>query len=118
MKELRVSDLFEVLGEWDEVLKGNVSLYACGGTAVSLYGYKESTKDVDLLIPNLNQYAQLIIALEKIGYVRKTADSYGKPGELWRFDLFRGNTIFQTELLDPVQDEGHHRVIKKFTASH
>lgn len=52
MKELTVDDLLKVLQEWDSFLTKQISLFACGGTAITIYGHKESTKDVDLLIPN------------------------------------------------------------------
>ena len=42
--------LFE-LGQWNSFLKKRVHLIACGGTALTLAGIKESTKDVDFMVP-------------------------------------------------------------------
>ena len=40
-------ELMETLGAWDELIPGRekIRLIACGGTALTLLGYKESTKD-------------------------------------------------------------------------
>lgn len=104
----------QALSEWDEQLERNVFVAACGGTALTLYGHKESTKDVDLLVPDPDEYGLLIDAITKLGYRPATGNGYRHPERPWIFDLFRGQTIFQTELLEPVQAEGRHRIIKKF----
>jgi hypothetical protein len=111
---LNLDDLYQVLGTWDEKLPRKVFLAACGGTALTLYGYKESTKDVDFLIPNLDQYDILIRAITKMNYKKINLYKFDHPNKRWQFDLYRGQTIFETGLLDPVQDEGRHRVIKSF----
>lgn len=110
---LSINDLYAVLSEWDEKLKSKVFVAACGGTALTLYGHKESTKDVDFLIPDPAQYDHLIKTLKEMGYTLFGGHSYKHYRELWIFDLFRGQTIFQTELLDPIQQAGKHRVIRK-----
>ena len=48
---LTQKDLLQTLGAWNGFLNKKVHLIACGGTALTLLGVKESTKDVDLLIP-------------------------------------------------------------------
>ena len=107
-------DLYEVLADWNKRLKSRIFIAACGGTALTLYGHKESTKDVDFLVPDLAHYRVLIKAITDLGYKRVTGNGFKHPNEPWIFDLFRGQTIFQTELLDPVQDQGKHRVIKEY----
>ena len=107
-------DLYGVLDGWNEQLTSKIFIAACGGTALTLYGYKESTKDVDLLVPDPAHYQSLIKALTALGYKPATGNGFKHPSELWIFDLFRGQTIFQTDLLDPVQDHGKHRVIKEY----
>ncbi len=52
--------LFSELGAWDGFLKKKVHLIACGGTALTLMGVKPSTKDVDLIIPDLKEYDYLV----------------------------------------------------------
>ena len=41
-------DLLDRITIWDSFLKRDVHLIACGGTALTLLGIKDSTKDVDL----------------------------------------------------------------------
>ena len=58
--EYRVTadELRQTLASWDALFpgRGKIRLVACGGTALSLLGYKESTKDVDFLVPNEQEY--------------------------------------------------------------
>lgn len=81
---------------------------------MTLYGHKESTKDVDFLVPDPSHYQLLIKEITNLGYKPATGNGFSHPREPWIFDLFRGQTIFQTGLLDPVQEPGRHRVIKKY----
>jgi hypothetical protein len=111
---LSKDDLFEELEKWDSALRSKVLLVACGGTALTLHGYKETTRDVDFLIPNLKQYAQIISMIKKLGYEQRTASGWLSPNKLWLFDLFRGQTVFQTGLLDPIQKKGNHRFILSY----
>lgn len=52
--------------------------------------------------------------LLKCGYEKRTYLSYKHPERPWIFDLYRGQRVFQTDLLDPVQEEGKHRVVQVF----
>jgi hypothetical protein len=110
---LTIDHLFEALEEWDLQLKRKLLVVACGGTALTLLGHKESTKDVDFLIPITNDFARLVRLLESSGYHHATTYGYKHPTKPWIFDLFRGQTVFQTELLDPIHLKGNHRVIRK-----
>jgi len=53
--------------------------------------------------------------LKKLGYTQATGNGYRHPDEPWIFDLFRGQTIFTTDLLDPVNSQGKHRLIKTYS---
>jgi hypothetical protein len=48
--------LLEILKNWSHFLKRRVHLIACGGTAMTLWGVKASTKDVDFIIPDKSEY--------------------------------------------------------------
>jgi hypothetical protein len=111
---LDVSDLMQVLETWDEKLRGKVFLAACGGTALTLYGHKESTRDVDFLVPDPDQFHAVVNMVTKMGYAKVSVFGYEHPNKHWKFDLFPGQRIFETELLDPVPEAGRHRVIKSF----
>lgn len=84
------------------------------GTALTLLNYKESTKDVDLLIPDPKHYDSIVKIIKSLGYRHATGSGYLHPQGTWLFELYRGQTIFQTELLDPIQEPGNHRIIKQF----
>lgn len=111
---LELQDLFDIIENWDSIVKSELFLAACGGTAVSLYDCKESTKDVDFLIPDLSQHARLVKQLIDSGYSKTGGYGYSHPNKPLIFDLFRGQEIFSTGLLDPIQEEGNHTVIKKY----
>ena len=66
--ELRINKqkLFNNIGLWDGFLKRKVSLIACGGTALTLLDIKDSTKDIDLIIPKEDEYDYLIKGLESV----------------------------------------------------
>jgi len=42
--------LLDVLGQWNGFLRRKIHLIACGGTALTLWDIKPSTKDVDFLL--------------------------------------------------------------------
>lgn len=107
-------ELFQALEIWNDKLSSEVFLAACGGTALTLFGYKESTRDVDFLVPDPSHYERLIKLITQLGYTEATGTGYKHPNQPWIFDLFRGQRIFQTDILDPVQDPGNHRLIKDF----
>ncbi|MFX7106344.1 hypothetical protein ABTI05_19550, partial [Acinetobacter baumannii] len=77
-------------------------------------GHKPSTIDVDLLVPDPADYKLLVQTIKSIGYRQTTGFGYKHRAAPWKFDLFSGQTIFQTELLDPVQDPNRHVVIQRF----
>jgi len=52
--------LVNEIGAWGSFLKRKVHLIACGGTALTLLGIKPSTKDIDLIVPELKEYDYLI----------------------------------------------------------
>ncbi len=58
--------LLNVLEEWNRFLKRKVHLIACGGTAMTLSGIKPSTKDVDFMVPNIQEHQYLIKQLKAL----------------------------------------------------
>ena len=65
---LNQKDLLDTLGLWNGFLNKKVHLIACGGTALTLLGVKESTKDVDMLVPVDHEYEYLVKILKQLGY--------------------------------------------------
>jgi hypothetical protein len=108
----RLLDTFSI---WDGYLKRKVHLIACGGTAMTLLGVKESTKDIDLLVPNETEYDYLIRILKDLGYKPVTGSGWAKDGG-FIFDLFKGKRIHTTELLESPLVEGNHLLVKEFSS--
>ena len=78
-------DLLSYLGEIDLHLNQKVTLVAVGGTAMTLYGLKESTRDVDFCALTKTDQ-DLILSIDK---------KITKP---FRLDLFREGYIFILQL--------------------
>lgn len=107
--------LLETFSVWNGYLKRKVHLIACGGTAMTLLGVKESTKDIDLLVPSEAEYDYLVRILKDLGYRPVTGSGWAKDGG-FIFDLFRGKRIHTTELLESPLEEGNHLLIKEFSS--
>lgn len=102
------------IGGWDSFLRKRVYLIACGGTALTLLGIKASTKDVDLLIPNIDEYEHLIGILKELGYKPASGAGWERGGG-FIFDLFRGKTVHTTELLESPLEKGNNIPVKEFS---
>ena len=99
--------LLDRISAWDSFFKKKVHLIACGGTALTLLGLKASTKDIDLIVPDLDEYEYLISILKDLGY--KSASGWGwARGDGFIFDLFRGKFIHTTELLESPLDKDNN----------
>jgi hypothetical protein len=107
--------LLDVLERWNLFLKRKVHLIACGGTAMTLLQVKSSTKDVDFMVPNASEYGYLIKVLKTIDYKQVTGNGWQRKGEIFRFDLFQGNRIHTTELLESPLKPGNHSLLKEYS---
>jgi len=107
--------LLDTFSVWNGYLKRKVHLISCGGTAMTLLGVKESTKDIDLLVPNETEYDYLVRILKDLGYGPVTGSGWAKDGG-FVFDLFKGKRIHTTELLESPLKEGNHLLIKEFSS--
>ena len=106
--------LWDGLSAWDGFLKKKIHLIACGGTALTLLEVKPSTKDIDLMVPNIDEYEYLIGTLKQLGY--KSVSGWGwDKGDGLIFDLFRGKSVHTTELLESPLIKGNHILVKEFS---
>ncbi len=80
--------LLEKLGAWNAFLKKKVHLIAAGGTALTLFDIKPSTKDIDLIVPKLNEYEYLVGVLKELGY--RPATGWGLRAETVLSLIFSG----------------------------
>jgi hypothetical protein len=102
-------ELIDQLRTWNQFFKLKVHLIACGGTAMTLLGVKASTKDVDFMVPEIREYKYLTSQLSDMGYKRATGPGWKREGDVFHFDLFQGNRIHTTGLLESPLTEGHNR---------
>lgn len=114
MYRLGKQELLNTLEQWNQLLpgRGPIHLIACGGTALTLLGYKESTKDVDFVVPEPSEYERLIRFLETAGY-KQNYGLFGwtRSGDGVVYDLYRGKCVYTTELLDsPLTKNGNRKV--------
>ena len=80
---------------------------------MTLLGVKPSTKDIDLLVPDIAEYDYLIKIIQQLGY--RSASGWGwKKGDGFIFDLFRGKSVHTTELLESPLEPGNHMPVKEF----
>jgi len=108
-------DLLLHIEGWNKFLNKTVHLIACGGTAMTLLNIKESTKDVDFIVPKEKEYTYLISRLQELGYTKVSGSGWQRKGEQYIFDLFAGNKIHTTELLESPLDERRHIKLKEFS---
>ncbi len=114
-KRLTKEELLEIPGEWNRFLRRRVHMIACGGTAMTLLGVKESTKDVDFIIPDLREHQYLTKKLEELGYKQVTGSGWQRGGETFRFDRFPGNSIHTTALLVSPMEEGRNTLLIEYS---
>ncbi len=107
-------ELLDELSGWNRFLKRKVRLIACGGTALTLLGLKESTKDIDFLVPEVEEYNYLIVSLKELGYKAASGVGFSRGGK-FSFDLFPGKRVHTTELLDFPLSADKHIVLEEFT---
>ena len=108
-------ELIQTLNAWDELIPGRekIHLIACGGTALTLLGYKETTADVDFLIPVENEYKRLVSFLKRAGYDPVGGYRWKRPEELLAFDLFVGKAVFTTNLLEsPLEPNKNRKILE------
>ena len=106
--------LYERLIIWNGHLRRKVRLIACGGTALTLLGFKDSTKDIDLMVPDDREYRYLLGMLEDLGYGRIGGHSW-RADDIFIFDIYTGNSIHTTELLESPLIPGKHTLIREFS---
>ena len=106
--------LLDVMEQWNRFLRKKVHFVACGGTAMTLLQVKISTKDIDFMIPRENEYDYLVKILKTLDYEQVTGSGWQRKGDIFRFDLFKGNRIHTTELLESPLKPGNHSLLKEY----
>jgi len=100
-----------------DYLEEDITCVAIGGTAMMFHGYKNTTKDIDLVFKNKNDRNVFIKAIEKLGYSQKSISIVYKKDKLKlenkpliysrgeeRFDLFVKDVFgFEVEFEEIIQ---------------
>jgi hypothetical protein len=105
----------DTLDNWDRLMNFRVHLIACGGTALTLLKIKDSTKDIDFIVPEENEYQRLMKFLKHLNYGDKGGGLAHEDDPNFIYQFWCGNRVFTTDLLDSPLDEGKHILIKKRT---
>lgn len=106
--------LLQEMERWNRFLKRKIHVIACGGTAMTLLGVKSSTKDIDFMVPNPTEHDYLLKMLKQLGYEQTTQSGWQRRDDIFRYDIFRGNRIHTTELLESPLKEGNHKKLKEY----
>jgi len=107
-------DLMLTLENWNSLMNFNTRLIACGGAAMTLLNIKESTKDIDFVVPVENEFKRLMKFLNQIGYHDAGGGLHHPDDPNFIYQFWSGNQIFTTKLLDPILDQGKHIVVKEW----
>ena len=107
-------DMFRLIGN---SIKKDIICYAFGGTAMMFYGYKDDTKDIDLLFENEDSREEFISAIKKLGFEETSPMKVYIPEKLReknvplmfkrgdaRLDLF-AKKIFRTNLSPRMKED-------------
>lgn len=115
MNEQRLTKqgLWDILESWEEYIPSRIRLVACGGTALTLQDIKESTRDVDFVVPDGDEYDALIRTIKKLDYRPASGQGWAIAGDPFIFDLFKGQRVFTTGLLDSPLEAGRHIPIRE-----
>ena len=108
-------DLLDTLENWDSLMNFRVRLIACGGTALTLLNIKESTKDIDLIVPETSEYDKLMKFLKALNYRFKGNGLVHEDDPYFIYQFWCGNKIFTTDLLESPLKENKHILINRWT---
>jgi len=98
IKETNTLELFELFESLSKYIEENIRMYALGGTDLTIFGIKPSTRDIDINIPKHKEYFYLCKIFEQIGF-KKMGTIRWLTQEGLAFDLFTGSNFLGTQLL-------------------
>ncbi|MCK4784138.1 MAG: hypothetical protein KAV87_10330 [Desulfobacteraceae bacterium] len=112
----RITDreLIQTIDNWERLINFNVNLIGCGGTALTLLKIKDSTKDIDFIVPVSKEYERLMKFLRSLGYEEKGGGLAHPDDPYFLYQFWFGNRVFTTDLLDSPLEPGKNIPIKKW----
>lgn len=109
------NELFSELSAVNNILGRKINLIACGGTAMTLLNVKPSTIDIDFLVPRETEHTYLIKTLINAGYKEIITDRRLESPSKFLYDLFRGQSVYSTELFEDPLEEGNNILIREWS---
>src|SRR3989338_923838 len=110
-------DQMDIFSLVSKNINRSIECYAFGGNAMMFYGYKDETKDIDLLLENPEERDEFINAITKIGFQKYSPFGVYIPEKLRdkntpliykrgdsRFDIFVGK-IFHTAISHKIKED-------------
>jgi hypothetical protein len=112
----RITDreLIQTIDNWEHLINFKVNLIGCGGTALTLLKIKDSTKDIDFIVPIDKEYERLMKFLRSLGYEEKGGGLAHPDDPYFLYQFWVGNRVFITDLLDSPLEPGKNIPIKKW----
>jgi uncharacterized protein (DUF433 family) len=107
-------ELLQTIENWEHLMHFKANLIGCGGTALTLLEVKESTKDIDFIVPIDKEHERLMKFLRSLGYKEKGGGLAHPDDPYFLYQFWVGNRVFTTDLLDSPLDPGRNIPIKKW----
>jgi hypothetical protein len=67
------------------------------------------------MVPNIREYKYLTKQLPAMGYTHVTSSGWRRKSDTFHFDIFRGNNIHTTELLESPLEAGQNELFAEFS---
>ena len=109
-KEINAEELFELIESISKFIEKEIKMYALGGTALTIFHIKKSTRDIDINIESDSEYQYICKIFDDLGFERNGIRWITQEG--LAFDMFHGSNIMGTELLPDYIDKS--KFIKSF----
>ena len=109
-KEINAEELFELIESISKFIEKEISMYALGGTALTMLHIKKSTRDVDINIASNAEYQYICKIFDDLGFEKKGIRWISQEG--LAFDMFHESNILGTGLLPDCIDKS--KFIKSF----
>lgn len=108
------TELIQTIDNWEHLINFKVNLIGCGGTALTLLEIKDSTKDIDFIVPVNKEYERLMKFLRSLGYKEKGGGLAHPDDPYFLYQFWAGKRVHTTELLDSPLDPNKNITVKKW----
>lgn len=109
-------DILQMLAQWDGAIDFSVRLIACGGAALTLLDLKPSTRELDFMVPDQDEYSRLTAFLPNIGYRAQNGSFYHEDRPEIPCRFWSGNRFCAVDLLESPLKDTNHTMIKTWSS--